>query len=409
MCGSEGPVSGHFEAPLVIYAKSQAAFDSKGLFDGGLVDPDSGEWIRLGRDFQTVRDPAEVRLERFALQSVARSILPKSRTAKCLRLRQRGRDVEIHRSLSGDRAVYGGLQTCASVWCCPVCAAKIAERRRHELVAAVAAWRAMGGAVYLYTLTHPHTREDALETLLQAETKALIRFWGHRQVRVLWASVGMVGHVRAWEVTNGRRGTQNGWHPHFHILIFCRPLSKPERLQLQASLFPYWSDACAAAGLARPDPKRVRLDDGQRAARYASKWGLEDEMTKAHVKRGRLGGETPFDLLRAAFADPKDRQARLLFAEYAAAYQGKRQLVWSRGLRDLLDLGADVSDQEIAESQEDHLYLLGRITVEQWRLVLRADLRGELLELARSGGWEAVSRCLSSLESHQVRVSTGGA
>ena len=64
------------------------------------------------------------RVERFALQSVARDILPDSRTAKCLRIRAHDRDVQVWKSKKHKTASYGGLQTCGSVWVCPVCGAK---------------------------------------------------------------------------------------------------------------------------------------------------------------------------------------------------------------------------------------------------------------------------------------------
>ena len=55
------------------------------------------------------------RVERFALQSVARDILPDSRTAKCLRIRAHDSDVQVWKSKKHKTASYGGLQTCGSV------------------------------------------------------------------------------------------------------------------------------------------------------------------------------------------------------------------------------------------------------------------------------------------------------
>mgnify|MGYP000119489705 CR=1 FL=1 len=93
----------------------------------------------------TLADTASRMADRFALQSVARSILPKSRTAKCLRIRAYQRDVEVWKSKEHNTASYGGLQTCGSVWTCPVCSSKIAERRRVEIQGAIATHRAQGG------------------------------------------------------------------------------------------------------------------------------------------------------------------------------------------------------------------------------------------------------------------------
>ena len=74
-------------------------------------------------------NPMVRRVERFALQSVARDILPTSRTAKCLRIRAYDKDVQVW-TKNHKTASYAGLQTCGSVWVCPVCGAKVVERRR---------------------------------------------------------------------------------------------------------------------------------------------------------------------------------------------------------------------------------------------------------------------------------------
>ena len=115
----------------------------------------------------------ENRVQRFALQSMARAILPESRTAKCLRIRAFDSDVQVWKSKEHGTASYAGLQTCGSVWTCPVCAAKIAERRRVELLEAMELHKAQGGAVYLLTLTTPHQRGDVLGELLDQQGKAL--------------------------------------------------------------------------------------------------------------------------------------------------------------------------------------------------------------------------------------------
>ncbi|PCN86444.1 hypothetical protein AS583_19820 [Acinetobacter baumannii] len=61
-------------------------------------------------------------------------------------------------------------------------------------------------------------------------------------------------------------------------------------------------------------------------------------MTKGHIKKGKEGGLTPFDLLQLSFEDELvfGRKPSQLFKEYAAAFKGARQLMWSRGLKDVL-------------------------------------------------------------------------
>jgi hypothetical protein len=116
-------------------------------------------------------------------------------------------------------------------------------------------------------------------------------------------------------------------------------------------------------------------------------------MTKGHMKKAKKG-RTPFDLLRAYLYD-EDKHAMGLFKGYAEAFKGKRQLVWSKGLKEHFRIGEE-SDEEIAARQDDRAFLLGEITVDEWRKILRFDVRGEVLELARHG-WEPVRRFLDAL------------
>lgn len=360
-------------------------------------------------------DPVGVRLERYALQSVARWLLPKSRTGKCLRLRQGHRQViEVLRSKAHGSTFYSGLQTCASVWVCPVCSPKVSERRRADLQRSIQAWEAQGGVVWLLTLTHPHTAADALAGLLDAETKALHAFFRNRAGIALREALGMAGHVRAWEVTHGRlRAINNGWHPHFHVLLFLKGTPPGSMAHYQGEAFKVWRAACLSAGLSAPSAAHgCTIGDGAEAAAYIAKtgteaprenpapdavphWGLDCEVTRGHTKRAK-DGESPFDLLRAVLADRHDTEAGRLFCEFAAAFHGKRQLVWSRGLRELVGLPPDQTDAEIEGQHEADAEVLGVITLEQWRAVLFGDLRAEVLELARHG-WEPVQRLLESL------------
>lgn len=370
---------------LGISAKSSSApFDS--------VDISTGEMLLTGSEY----DPTSTRLERFALQSASRKILrysKVSRVARCLRVKRKDSDIEVYRSIEHQTASFGGLQTCASVWVCPPCAAKISERRRVELLHAIEQHKANGGDVLLLTLTNPHHLGDKLADVLDGQKQALVYFNSVRAAKRLYDSIGCIGQVRALEVTHGRlRAINNGWHPHYHILLFVR--SGLDLDALRRTFYDRWSSSCVKAGLKAPSfAHGVRLDDGSKAARYASKWGLESEMTKGHTKKAK-DGETPFDLLRAFLFDD-DKQAAALFREFAETFKGKRQLFWSHGLKALFAV-QDETDDEIASRQDDQASLLGMIELDDWRLILKSDVRGEVLELARHG-WEPVERFLCDL------------
>lgn len=350
-------------------------------------------------------DPMAVKAQRFKLQSVAASIIPDSRTAKCLRLRAHNQEIKVWKVNEYGTAHYTGLQTCSSVWACPVCAAKIAERRRAELLSAMCVHQANGGNVHLLTLTVPHQRGDVLKELLDQQAKALKRFWNDRVTKVVLAEMGYLGQVRALEVTHGRKNLfNNGWHPHFHVLLFtgvgadAKASTLYQRHQWQLALYEVWAKACEYAGLGTPSLQHgLKLDNGKKASNYVTKWGLEDEMTKAHLKKGRAGGETPFDFLRAVADDSSDKQAAALFREFVHAFKGKRQLGWSKGLKKALAV-ENVSDEELAERAEEEAELMGYLTYEQWRDVLKVDARALVLEIAAKRSWYEVTRFLDVIE-----------
>ena len=181
-------------------------------------------------------------------------------------------------------------------------------------------------------------------------------------------------------------GNQNGFHPHFHILVFTdNRLDNSTLLQVYANA---WKRACRLAGLPEPsDEHGVTVQDGSQAAQYASKWGLEDEMTKAHTKKTRRKGATPWGLLRAVLDgdDPEytPERAGKLFQVYASAFRGRRQLYWSNGLRKLLELAQEQTDDElIAQAEDEQASVLATLTVKQWRAIRRYHQEAHLLTVA---------------------------
>ena len=382
------------------------------------IDSDTGEILGIV-------NPMASRVQRFILQSVARKFLPKSRTNNCLRLRASHKPIwsatyipqtiKVWQSKEHKTTSFSGLQTCGSVWACPVCSAKIAERRRAEIIAAMAAHNAAGGCVHMLTLTAPHQRGDDLAELLANQAKALNSFWNDRHVKAVLWEMGTVGQIRALEVTHGRKSAHNnGWHPHYHVLLFngLEPhLMRYDSLRLEQMtewmlrLYAVWARVCVKAGLGEPSLQHgLKLDDGSHAAKYVSKWGLEDEMTKGHTKKA-IHGETPFDFLRAYVEDHNDKQAGALFKEFAETFKGKRQLHWSSGLKKRYAIG-EKSDVEISEAMDDFSTVLGFITFDQWCDILAAEGRGVVLSLAASGGWSAVVNYLESIKGSRHKNKT---
>lgn len=360
--------------------------------DNPLYDPETGE-IFNHQGGCLVPTPQEARANRWALKSVVNSILPGSRTAACMRLRAPVpggtlADIEIMKGIH-QKAFYQGLYVCARVWHCPVCAGKISERRRVELKAAIDYARSMGMRIHFVTLTVPHGAGDDVNELLARLSDALKRlsqgkYSIKRCIEQDLSGEVLHGYIRALEVTHG----QNGFHPHFHMILFTSP--GIESAYLEGAYLAAWQRACRLSGLPEPSEQHgVTVQDGSKAAEYASKWGLEDEMTKAHMKQTRRKGATPWGLLRAVLdeddPDYPPERAAALFRVYAEAFTGRRQLYWSNGLRKLLQVSQELTDEELANKAEDEQAVsLATLTSVQWKAIRRFRQEAHILTVAES-------------------------
>ena len=271
--------------------------------------------------------------------------------------------------------------------------------------------KAAGGVHSLMTVTHRHSRADVLVDTLERQADALKSFNGHRTVKAIFRQMGIIGSIRALEATASHRSEKhNGWHVHCHILQFggmgegLAPRTPEQMQQWETALYRQWASACKRAGLGVPDREHgVRLDAGDRAGAYVAKMGLEaskhwnasHEITKGHIKKSR-SGESPWDLLRAVDADASDKQAGRLFVEFAEAFAGRKQLFWSRGLKQRYAM-PDLSDAEIAAKTEEKSTVVIVIDREQWRDVLAVQGRATVKRLALFGA-DAVHRYLTTIK-----------
>src|SRR6476620_202900 len=136
------------------------------------------------------------RAERYMLQSVAREALPRQRVNYCFRYRRsKDVDIEVWKHLKTRKAFYAGFQVCGSVWVCPVCAAKISERRRCEIKRVVDLHKESGGRSALMTLTFSHQKTDRLVDTLKSFTNSLTHFRSSRPYTRVVEPLGIVGTI----------------------------------------------------------------------------------------------------------------------------------------------------------------------------------------------------------------------
>lgn len=330
-------------------------------------------------DFKGLAETAIRRTKKYSLQNEAVKLLPNQRVRFCIRHRvDASKGIEVRYNEKREQAHYSNVQRCGSVWVCPICSAQISEGRRQELKQGMEYWQGQGtakeagGMVYLLTLTNPHHHGDNLIQLLEGQKKALKYFWSDRKPKEMFKSLGKVGHITATEVTHG----VNGWHPHYHILLFFKqPINTKS---LRNFLATCWQNCCGKSGLKVPSLEHgCDLRDGKYADKYVSKWGLADEVTKGHTKKGKEGSATPWDLLRQS--EEGCERSGYLFQVFAEAFKGKRQLSWSKGLKELLKVD-EVTDDELAQVTEKDSVEVYVLAMELWRLILRYKSRAEYLK-----------------------------
>lgn len=311
--------------------------------------------------------------------------------------------VGVHLAREHRSAFFSGLVTCGSVWSCPVCAAKVQERRREEIAQAIDWAHTSNLQPVMVTLTFPHRAWHQLEQLLEQQADALHRLragapWGRVKA---WA--GYRGLIRALELTHGA----NGWHPHTHEIWIVRKDLDAE--ELKAKVLARWQASCIRAGLLDPNDQAqveafqkhaVDVKGHCSASDYLAKqddarhWGADREMAKASTKAGKAKGQHAFGLLDQARGGCTRSGA--LFVGYSLAMRGKRQLFWSQGLKDLVGV-AEISDEDLAEQEREEADALGHMDVDDWHTVRQAGARAAVLDAAEAGGWPAVRALVDAL------------
>jgi hypothetical protein len=375
----------------------------------------------------TVADSPDVRRlsarrDRYQAQKIVWRISSLKRAAYCGRFASdngQGITVKASGSVSEGtrRAGFGGLQTCGSVWACPVCSEKVNAERQTELQAGIDSWMRQGHAVLFGTLTMRHNRGHKLRELLDAISPAWNRTTSG--AGVAWngskraggdigdrARFGIRGQVRLLEV---KHGDTNGWHPHIHFLLFLDTRISQEAMRdLEARMFGRWEAALARSGFSVLRGVGIDLKPVQTAdevAWYFAKgiYGATDsgraayEVTGSQSKKLGKGGRSPFEILRdiverrtetvdtstGEIVEHDNEADRRLWREWEKASKGRRQLTWSRGLRAMLGLGVEKTDEEIAEEAPGG-DVLEHICAVEWRASRLYALRAELLDAAEA-------------------------
>lgn len=278
------------------------------------------------------------------------------------------------------RLAWAGAETCGSLWACPSCSWRIRAHRGVELSELVRVIQETtpqtedgleshaGTGGLMLTLTLRHTWSDDLTELRRLLTRAWSRFIRGQPWERFRRSTGIVGFVRAIEVTHGRRG----WHPHLHAMISGSPgwnLRRYAGMLAEVWLRRRWL-ACVRKEGHRDGSEASHVPSWAHALKlspirpgYLEKMGLELVLDRS--KRGAHGNRTPWQIADDWRRCRRKREARL-WQCYAASMKGAKFLTWSRALRAWVGLGASVRDRDVAA---DHGQPLGSLPAPAWRSI----------------------------------------
>jgi hypothetical protein len=319
------------------------------------------------------------------------------RVRKCRRVPAYGQTVvEIVHRVEDRRAHFAGLQTCGSVWSCPLCSEKILAGRADELLTAINSWTARGGDVIMGSLTMRHHRHQSLADLWDALGEAWRAAYGSKIARKLLKSCHWVRRV---ESTHGR----HGWHVHVHFLLFVPAGTDPT--ELGNCMFAAWSRRLVSLGMQAPSRdegglhiKRLDLSNAAaEVAEYLAK-GHYEEVNNAPVaidqpgrnaalelasisKQARGANRTPFQILADFVANGEVADADL-WREWENGSKGRRAITWSRGARDALVVDNEQTDEQLAAETDGGGVVIAELHSRAWAsLVRRPVLLNTLLTL----------------------------
>lgn len=311
--------------------------------------------------------------------------------------------------LADGRAGIAGVQRCAS-HACPVCSSRIAYERKEEIAEAARRWEAKGGRLLLLTLTMRHTEASDLAQMWDA----LSYSWNAVASGKKWTKertkFGLAGSVRAVELMV-KPSPVAGWeradeHLHTHVLLFVEgELTDDDRRSWKAAIVGRWTRALARKQLeALPvgqDLRPIAVGDGDTFGDYFTKGADNGDAIGMEVAYGahkagrKTGSVPPFGVLDEAIGRG-DADALAWWNTYEEVQRGRRRLLWSYGLRDLLELNEERTDEEIAaEEVGDADDTLVVFTGEAWARIVWTPARvSQLLDTAELEGLSGVRALL---------------
>ncbi len=247
-----------------------------------------------------------------------------------------------------DRLYRKNLMSCNLVHSCPVCSARITGKRRAELSEVIGNWQ---GSVLMGAFTVGHHAGDQLADVKKIVEGACRSLFSGRAGQAVKHETGIIGTIQANEVT---WSSENGWHPHRHVLFVAdHLLSKDELARFTDHVTNRFRELVTKNNGYTGD-NAVHITAGKNRdelLNYFFKWGVADELLAFNVKADKAKKHlTPFELADQ-YGVTGDHRYKLLFREYIQVFRGSRRASYSRGLKALFGM-VEKTDQALLSEVE---------------------------------------------------------
>lgn len=367
----------------------------------------------------TNSDKQKKRIGRYKLLSAAQKILidndicnPRNgnphRTRYCHARRTYLADnitIKLNQNVISSEASIGNVQTCGSVWSCPICATRIAVQKGKLVQKALRYATENNQVPIMIALTASHAIHTPLKEFKAKFKAAWKMFSSHRRWRKFKKTYGLKHWIANREITYGR----NGWHYHMHLLLFMDAVSlkyAADDIKLEETLTELWIHCLAHHGLGAVGKYALKVSASEKVGvEYLTKIGLTEdaktgdlqyEMTASSSKKS---GYTIWDILR--HASYGDKASEALYIEFVQTMFGDSFLSFSKGFLPLLEDIALPADDENSDKKKEWLF----IAPYWWGIVYRSFAIADLLECAaRTRNVEAVRQFLHDLQDELIEA-----
>lgn len=366
--------------------------------------------VSLGNDanissVRLISDSGKDKVNRYKLLDFARHLLIKydvksprgnnsHKTRKCHAIKSHNAEhvtIRLNRDDMNSQASIGNVQTCGSVWSCPVCATREMTEKGKRVKAAIDALSSNGYIPVMLAFTAAHDINTRLADFKGRFKKAWGYFASGRHWKEFKKKWGIYHYIVNREVTYG----DNGFHYHQHALLFLdksKFCSVVDNDAIQSELNNRWITACEREGLTALENIGVKVSSHHQASdNYMTKLGivpdaageLHYELTNTHGKSSK----NIWDILRHAYYarfDRKDNLSELLYIEYVQALSGDNFMTFSHGLNEIVDQHlARAEDQEENESNNhEEMHDWYQVSSYWWWMVQRAKAVHRVVEMA---------------------------